>query len=58
MPRKSKDVNAYIVQQTNGKFEIMNYDTGESMGTDFPTREAAEQSALDHDCYIVSFPKG
>jgi len=56
MARKKKNefVSARIEQQTDGKWCIVNDDTGESMGTGFPSQEAAEQSALDHDCDIVT----
>ncbi len=52
--KEEEPVNARIDPQPDGLFCIVNDDTGESMGTNFPTREAAEQSALDHDCSIVT----
>jgi hypothetical protein len=47
-------VNAIIHEQADGTFAIVNDDTGEGMGENFPTRGKAEQFALDHDCCIVT----
>lgn len=47
-------VSARIEIQPDRTYAILLDDTGEVLVTGFPTHEAAEQSALDHDFDIVT----
>ena len=52
--KKQEDPSARIVQTPDGKWSVVDDDTDTVLVTGFPSREAAEEHALDHDFYIVT----
>lgn len=51
--RKYEFPSARIEPTPDGLWSIVNDDTGKTLVTGFPSRDAAEQSALDHEFDIV-----